>query len=98
MAIYRRASSQALVLAGVLLAGCSMQGTEGAFTTGSLASAKADPACVALASEIEKLRKAGIPDKVEKAAAKRYRLTRADLRNADKLNKVHAELQARCST
>ena len=104
MAIIKRASSQALVLAGLLLAGCAMEGSDGLFTTGSLtgsttASAeKADPACVTLASRIESLRKDGIPDKIEKAAAKRYKMTQADLGKADQLTKANAEFQARCST
>jgi hypothetical protein len=106
MAIYKRASSQALVLAGVLLAGCAMEGSDGIFTTGSLtggtqtaaADAKADPACTTLASRIEALRKDGIPDKIEKAAAKRYKMTQADLGKADQLTKANAEFQARCST
>jgi outer membrane murein-binding lipoprotein Lpp len=99
MAIYNRASS-ALVLAGVLLAGCA-EGNDGIFTTGSLTGAtetKADPACVTLASRIQALRKDGIPDKIEKAAARRYRMTRADLGKADQLTKANAEFQARCST
>jgi hypothetical protein len=102
MAIFKRASSQALVLAGVLLAGCAVEGGDGIFTTGSLtgqASAeKADPACVTLASRIETLRKEGIQDKIEKAAAKRYKMTQADLGKADQLNKANAEFQVRCST
>jgi hypothetical protein len=40
------------------------------------AETKADPACVALVSRIEALRKDGIPDKIEKAAAKRYKMRR----------------------
>jgi hypothetical protein len=101
MAIFKRASS-ALVLAGVMLGGCAMEGSDGLFTTGSLigqtAEAKADPACVTLVSRIEALRKDGIPDKIEKAAAKRYRMTQADLGKADQLTKANAEFQARCST
>jgi hypothetical protein len=104
MAIYKRASS-ALVLAGVLLAGCALEGNDGIFTTGSLtggpqaASAeKADPACMSLASRIETLRKDGIPDKIEKAATKRYKMTQSDLGKADQLTKANAEFQARCST
>jgi hypothetical protein len=103
MAIYKRASS-ALVLAGVLLAGCAMEGNDGIFTTGSLtgssasAEAKADPACMSLASRIESLRKDGIPDKIEKAAVKRYKMTQADLGKADQLTKANAEFQVRCST
>jgi len=104
MAIIKRASSQALALAGLMLAGCAMEGSDGLFTTGSLtgnatASAeKADPACITLASRIETLRKDGIPDKIEKAAVKRYKMTQADLGKADQLTKANAEFQARCST
>jgi len=105
MAIIKRASSQALVLAGLMLAGCAMEGSDGLFTTGSLtgssqaaADAKVDPACVTLASRIETLRKDGIPDKIEKAAAKRYKMTQADLGKADQLTKASTEFQARCST
>ncbi|MFZ1106531.1 MAG: hypothetical protein WAN86_27330 [Hyphomicrobiaceae bacterium] len=100
MAIYKRASS-ALVLAGVLLAGCAMEGNDGIFTTGSLTGAtatKVDPACVTLASRIQALRKDGIPEKIEKAAARRYKMTRADLGKADQLTKANAEFQGLCST
>lgn len=104
MAIFKRASSQALVLAGVMLAGCAMEGSDGIFTTGSLtggqqtAEQKSDPVCVTLIARIETLRKEGIQDKIEKAAAKRYKMTQADLGKADQLNKANAEFQARCST
>jgi hypothetical protein len=103
MEILKRASSQALLLAGVLLAGCA-EGSDGIFTTGSLtgqtaaAEAKADPACTALAERIALLRKEGIPDKIAKAAAKHYRMTHADLTKADQLNKASAEFESRCST
>jgi hypothetical protein len=101
MAIFNRASSRALVLGGlVLVAGCA-EGGDNIFTTGSLSGqpeAKADPACVALVANIETLRKEGIPDKIEKAAAKRYRMTHADLKKADQLTKANAEFQGRCST
>jgi hypothetical protein len=104
MAIFKRASSQALVLAGVMLGGCAMEGSDGLFTTGSLtgqqaaADQKAEAACVTLAARIESLRKDGIADKIEKAAVKRYRMTQADLGKADQLNKANAEFQVRCST
>jgi hypothetical protein len=102
MAIFKRASSRALVLGGLVLAGCA-EGSDNIFTTGSLvgqptAEAKADPACVTLASRIEVLRKEGIPDKIEKAAARRYKMTQADLGKADQLTKANAEYQERrCS-
>jgi hypothetical protein len=97
MAIYKRAS-WALVLGGVLLAGCA-DGNDG-FTTGSLtggpqSAEKTDPACMSLATRIEALRKDGIPAKIEKAAAKRYKMTQADLSKADQLTKANAEFQAR---
>jgi outer membrane murein-binding lipoprotein Lpp len=100
MAIYKRASA-ALVLAGVLLAGCATEGNDGIFTTGSLTGAtdtKVDATCVTLASRIQALRKDGIPDKIEKAAARRYKMTQADLGKADQLTKANAEFQAQCST
>src|SRR5262245_6084785 len=99
MAIFKRASSQALVLCGLVLAGCA-EGGDNIFTTGSLVgqpAEKTDPACVTLASNIEGLRKEGIADKIEKAAAKRYKMTQADLKKADQLTKANAEFQSRCS-
>lgn len=103
-------ASSALVLATVLLAGCAADGSNSfsnPFTTGSVsgtenaqatAAPKVDPQCVALASRIETLRKDGIADKVEKAAAKKIKLTAADAAKADQLNKANADFQARCST
>jgi len=104
MAIAFRAASAALLLTGALLAGCSGDGSDGGlFTTGALgdgsatAEAKVDPACVALTSRIEGLRKEGIAEKIEKASAKKYKMTQADLSKADQLTKANAEFQARCS-
>jgi hypothetical protein len=69
-----RAAAKALAPAGVAvaLAGCAGDG-ENIFTTGALgtsAEAKLDPMCVTLASRIEALRKEGVAEKIEKAAAK----------------------------
>lgn len=104
MAIAFRAASAALLLSGALLAGCAGDGSDGGlFTTGALgdgsatAEVKADPACVALTSRIEGLRKEGIAEKIEKASAKKYKMTQADLTKADQLTKANAEFQARCS-
>ena len=44
------------------------------------------------------LRKEGIADKIEKAAAKKYKMTQADLSKADQLTKANTEFQFRCST
>ena len=103
MALLIRASS-ALLLAGVMLGGCAGENGN-IFTTGALgtqtaagADATVDPACVALISRIETLRKEGIADKIEKAAAKKYKMTQSDLAKADQLTKANAEFQGRCST
>lgn len=93
----------ALALGGLVLAGCAGEGSENFFTTGSLAGQqtaepKVDPVCVTLVSRIEALRREGIGDKIEKAAAKRYKMTQADLGKADQLTKANAEFQVRCST
>jgi hypothetical protein len=103
MALTTRTSSQVLLLAGALLAGCAADGTPNLFTTGALgtsetAEAKVDPACVALVSRIEALRKEGVADKIEKAATKKYKMTSADLAKADQLTKANADFQVRCST
>jgi hypothetical protein len=102
-----RAATAAVLLTGALLGGCAGDNSEGGlFTTGALGDqqatakvepVKVDPACIALTSRIEGLRKEGIADKVEKASAKKYKMTQADLSKADQLNKANAEFQARCS-
>jgi hypothetical protein len=98
-----RAAAKALALAGVTvaLAGCAGDGSDNIFTTGALgtsAEAKLDPMCVTLASRIEALRKEGIAEKIEKAAAKKYKMTQSDLNKADQLTKANADFQLRCST
>ena len=106
MSFTTRASSQVLVLAGLLLAGCAADGSNNLFTTGALGTSetaaapepKVDPACVSLVSRIEGLRKEGVADKIEKAAVKKYKMTNADLAKADQLTKANAEFQLRCST
>jgi hypothetical protein len=95
-------ASSAVLLVGVMLAGCAGDSADGLFTTGSLSTAaaapKADPVCVTLATSIDGLRKEGIAEKIEKAAAKKYKMTAADLRKADQLTKANADFQQRCST
>jgi hypothetical protein len=105
MSFLLRASSQAVVLAGVVLAGCAGEGNDNIFTTGALgteqtaaAEPKVDPACVTLAARIDGLRKEGVADKIEKAAVKKYKMTHSDLTKADQLTKANADFQLRCST
>ena len=91
----------AVLFAGMLLAGCAGDGNDGLFTTGALSgtqtAAKADPACVTLSASIDSLRKEGVAEKIEKAAAKKYKMTATDLKKADQLTKANADFQARCS-
>jgi hypothetical protein len=87
-----------MLIGAVLLAGCSGDGTflGSPITTGSI-QPQIDPACVSLTAEIDGLMKEGIAEKVEKAAANKYRLKKADLAKADRLNKANAEFQNRCA-
>jgi len=96
MSFLNRAAATTLVFAGVALAGCSgNSGMENLFTTGSLGTQtqaaapeqKIDAACVTIASRIEALRKEGVAEKIEKAAAKKYKMTQADLTKADQLTR-----------
>lgn len=96
----------ASVIVSVMVAGCAQDGT---LLTGSLdasatdpqataqATARNNPLCLTLASQIEALNRDGIPDKVAKAAAKKYKLKGTDLSKADELNKANAEFQTKCS-
>jgi outer membrane murein-binding lipoprotein Lpp len=87
-----------LALTAGVLAGCSSMG-DGLMTTASIPEQpRVDPACVTLTAQIDSLRKDGIADKIEKAAAKKYKMTPLDLAKADQLNKANADFQSRCST
>ncbi|MGI9404718.1 MAG: hypothetical protein ACR2OF_09470 [Hyphomicrobium sp.] len=83
----------AFLAVAVLVTGCAQDGT---FTTGSL-NAAPDPACVTLASQIKKLEGQGVPEKVAKAAKKKYKMNSADLAKVAELNKANADFQAKCS-
>ncbi len=87
-----------VLVGALLLAGCSSDGALlGGITTASIPEQpKVDPVCVTLTTQIEGLRKDGVADKVEKAAAKKYRMKPADLAKANELNKANADYQARC--
>src|SRR4029079_4557341 len=89
------------------LAGCANDGSlSTGLNTGSVnpqtaatsASKSQEALCLTLASQIEALNTEGIPDKVSKAAAKKYKLKAADLTKADELNKANTEFQGKCSS
>jgi PBP1b-binding outer membrane lipoprotein LpoB len=87
-----------VLLGAVLLAGCAGDGAllNGMTTASVPDTPRVDPACVTLTTQIEGLRKDGIAEKIEKAAAKKYKMTAADLTKADQLTKANAEYQSRC--
>jgi hypothetical protein len=89
-----------------VLAGCANDGSlSTGLNTGSVnpqtatsASKSQEALCLTLASQIEALNTEGIPDKVSKAAAKKYKLKATDLTKADELNKANTEFQGKCSS
>lgn len=89
-----------------MLAGCAQDGSlSTGLNTGSVKpqaatqTAKSTEAlCLTLASQIEALNTEGVPDKVAKAAAKKYKLKATDLTKADELNKANTEFQSKCSS
>jgi len=98
-----------IVISSISLAGCAggglgefFNGNGSDVTTSSVVAApvapKMDPACPSLGGQIDALRAEGVADKIEKAAAKKYKMTPADLTKADQLTKVNAEYQSKCST
>lgn len=106
--MYSKLRVSALVLIGsVSLAGCAggldvFGGSSSSdVTTSSVAPTQAqrvDPACGNLALEIDTLRREGVADKVDRAAAKKYKMTSGDLAKASQLNKANGEFQSKCST
>ena len=82
-------------------AGDSFVGGEGTTTSALPAKPKADAACAPLAAKIEELRKDGVAERVEKAAAGKgatVSVKRDSLVKLAELNKANAEFQAKCST
>ena len=90
-------ATTSMLIGAVLLAGCSSDGSllGSQLTTGSVT--KIDPVCVSLTAQIDGLMKEGVAEKVEKAAAKKYKMKPADFAKADQLNKANAEFQNRCA-
>lgn len=106
MATLKTTTVALLTGVGLALGGCSSSGSGGflglgdssPITTSSLPeAAKVDPACAGLSSQIAALRQEGVADRIEKAAAKKYKMTAADLTKADQLTKASADYQAKCS-
>lgn len=93
-----------LLIGSIALAGCAgsdvFGGGASSVTTSSVGqqAQKMDPACPSLSAQIDNLRKEGVADKIEKASAKKYKMTPADMAKADQLNKANAEFQNKCST
>jgi hypothetical protein len=92
---------------GLAVSGCA-DGTNGLLSTAAITpgtastttAAKFDPACVALSSRIDALRKDGVVDRVEKAAAgtgKSVTVKRESLVKIAELDKANAEFQRKCS-
>jgi hypothetical protein len=98
----------------LLLAGCSSSGglfsgnplttqsisTSAGSTPAVAAAPKVDPACYSIAQRIETLRKDGLTERLEKAAAGKsstVSVKRASLAQAAELDKANAEFQAKCS-
>lgn len=96
-------TSLALMLGGCANDGSSTFGSNlfgaSATTTASIPEKpRTDPACFSLTSQIDTLKKEGVAEKIEKAAAKKYKMTAADLNKAAQLNRANAEFQTKCST
>ena len=106
MSFLNRAAATTLVLASVALVGCAGEnGMENLFTTGSLGTQapllpsrrSIPPACRSPRASRRCARRASA-EKIEKAAAKKYKMTQTDLNKADQLTKANADFQFRCST
>jgi hypothetical protein len=98
-------TSAALLIGAALLGGCSGGLSDFGFGSNNAATAtasipevaKVDPACATLVSQIDGLKKDGVADKVAQAAAKKYKMSAADLGKADQLNKANGEFQSKCA-
>ena len=90
------------------LAGCANDGTLGTsnLTTSAVApvasaAPKVDPACVALAAQIDQLRQEGTIDRLQQASqgkSANVQVKRASLAKQADLNRVNAEFQVKCAT
>ncbi|MGQ0457633.1 MAG: hypothetical protein ACT4OU_11285 [Hyphomicrobium sp.] len=104
MTAYTPTRMLALAALSVAISGCSNSSTP--LATASVAPEKqvtaaprVDPACVALASQIDNLRSEGTVDRLEKAAAGKsasVQVKRASLAKQAELNKANADYQAKC--
>jgi hypothetical protein len=92
------------IAAALAAGGCAQDGAGSALTTSAVAPdkamAKTDPACAALTSQIEALRKDTTVENLEKAAtgkSKTVQVNRAALGKQAELNKANADFQAKCA-
>lgn len=88
----------AMIVIAALAAGCSNMGDSFQTTSALPEGPKVDPACQQLAASIDGLKREGVSEKVEKAAARKYKMTSADLAKAAQLNRANDDFQSRCST
>ncbi len=89
-----------VAVAAALIGGCANSGFD--LSTASLTpdkTAKADPVCASLASEINTLKGDGTIDKLEKAAdgkGAKVSVKRTALQKQAELNKAYSQFQTRC--
>jgi hypothetical protein len=89
------------VVATVLMCGCANSGFD--LSTGAIsqqtASAKPDPVCTSLASQITALKSDGTIEKLEQASegkTSKVSIKRTALQKQAELNKAYAQFQTRC--
>ena len=104
----RHAALGATLLFATVAGGCSGDGSPGFFQTGALSEAPvaatsaktaADPVCVSMAAQIEKLRQDGSVGRLEKAADGKtpdVTVKRATLATQAQLNKANSDFIAKC--
>jgi hypothetical protein len=105
--IHRSAIYALAGLGAALVSGCA-DGSTGLLSTAAInptpsttaATAKVDPACIALTARIDALRKEGFVERVEKASAGKsasVTVKRESLAKMTELDKANAEFQAKCA-
>lgn len=99
----------ATIVCAAMMAGCAADSVglttsaiDGKSAPSTTATAKVDPACVTLLSQIDQLRKDGVVDRAQQVANKGKTSTvnvkRESLSKLTELDRINAEYQAKCST